>query len=83
MGKEALHNKGVYLTLCLRQLGISQIQSHYNLEHSNGRCPGCDYHIGVEIHVDCLTGFEQSHLHVEFHQKVIESWVGVESEHIA
>ena len=36
-----------------------------------------------KIHVDCLTGFEQSHLHVEFHQKVIESWVGVESEHIA
>ena len=37
----------------------------------------------VEIHVDSLAGFEQSHLHVEFHQKVIESWVGVESEHIA
>ena len=30
-----------------------------------------------------LAGFEQSHLHVEFHQKVIEPWVGVESEHIA
>ena len=26
----------------------------------------------VEIHVDSLAGFEQSHLHVEFHQKVIE-----------
>ena len=37
----------------------------------------------VEIHVDSLAGFEQSHLHVEFHQKVIEPWVGVESEHIA
>ena len=37
----------------------------------------------VEIHVDSLAGFEQSHLHVEFHQKVIESWGGVESEHIA
>ena len=37
----------------------------------------------VEIHVDSLVGFEQSHLHVEFHQKVIESWGGVESEHIA
>lgn len=30
-----------------------------------------------------MTEFEQSHLHVEFHQKVIESWVGIESEHIA
>ena len=37
----------------------------------------------VEIHVDSLAGFEQPHLHVEFHQKVIEPWVGVESEHIA
>lgn len=37
----------------------------------------------VGIHVDSLAGFEQSHLHVEFHQKVIEPWVGVESEHIA
>ena len=37
----------------------------------------------VEIHVDSLAGFEQSHLHVELHQKVIESWVGIESEHIA
>ena len=37
----------------------------------------------VEIHIDSLVGFEQSHLHVEFHQKVIESWGGVESEHIA
>ena len=27
----------------------------------------------VEIHVDSLVGFEQSYLHVEFHQKVIES----------
>ena len=36
----------------------------------------------VEIHVDTLAGFEQPHLHVEFHQKVIEPWVGVESEHI-
>ena len=26
----------------------------------------------VEIHVDSLAGFEQFHLHVEFHQKVIE-----------
>ena len=34
----------------------------------------------VEIHVDTLAGFEQPHLHVEFHQKVIEPWVGVESE---
>ena len=39
--------------------------------------------IVVEIHVDSLAGFEQPHLHVEFHQKVIEPWVGVESEHIA
>ena len=31
----------------------------------------------VEIHVDSLVGFEQSHLHVEFHQKVIEPWVGL------
>ena len=37
----------------------------------------------VEIHVDSLAGFKQSHLHVEFHQKVIEPWVGVGSEHIA
>ena len=28
--------------------------------------------IVVEIHVDSLAGFEQPHLHVEFHQKVIE-----------
>ena len=31
----------------------------------------------VEIHIDSLAGFEQSHLHVEFHQKVIEPWVGL------
>ena len=37
----------------------------------------------VEIHVDSLAGFEQSHLHVEFHQKVIEPWGSVEFEHIA
>ena len=36
-----------------------------------------------EIHVDSLVGFEQSHLHVEFYQKIIKPWVGVESEHIA
>ena len=44
-------NKGVYLTLCLRQLGISQIQSHYSLELSNGRCPGCDFFIPVWLYV--------------------------------
>ena len=49
VGKEARHNKGVYLTLCLRQLGISQIQSHYSLELSNGRCPGCDFFIPVRF----------------------------------
>ncbi len=31
----------------------------------------------VEIHVDSLAGFEQSHFHVEFHQKVIEPWGGL------
>ena len=51
VGKEARHNKGVYLTLCLRQLGISQIQSHYSLELSNGRCPGCDFFIPVWLYV--------------------------------
>lgn len=31
----------------------------------------------------CSSCHQQSHLHVEFHQKVIEYWVGIESEHIA
>ena len=69
MGKETRHNKGVYLTLCLRQLGISQIQSHYSLEHSNGRCPGCDYHIGVGSDVVC-----SMNMIVLFLIEVLELW---------
>ena len=33
-----------------------------------------DVQVRTQIHVDSLPGFEQSHLHVEFHQKVIESF---------
>lgn len=36
----------------------------------------------VEIHVDSLAVFEQPHFYIESRQKVIESWVGAESEHI-
>lgn len=65
VGKEARHNKGVYLTLCLRQLGISQIQSHYSLELSNGRCPGCDFSflcgymlaIFVSLRMQCVSAY--------------------------
>ena len=43
VGNEARHNKGVYLTLCLRQSEIFQSNQYQGLELSNGRCSGCDY----------------------------------------
>ena len=43
MGKEARHNEGVYLTLCLRQSGISQIHSIKVLNLATVDAPGVIY----------------------------------------
>ena len=63
-----------FFSLNSEKMGIPRLPltTHFSLDENM-----------VEIHVDSLAGFEQSHLHVEFHQKVSEPWVGVESEHIA
>ena len=56
VGRQSIHNKGVYSTLRLR---LSVIQQIHNccLELSNGRCPGCDFHAvcGVPLlNVACM-----------------------------
>ena len=41
------HIEGVYSTLSLRHIESSKF-NNLSLEHSNGRCPGCDYINPVE-----------------------------------
>ena len=55
VGRESRHIEGVYLTLCLRHIEILQPYRYFGLEHSNGRCPGCDYikTRGDLVSIDC------------------------------
>ena len=80
MGKEARHNEGVYLTLCLRQSGISQIHSIKVLNLATVDALGCDYIIPCGFFANSdYPLWEQSFFAFLFH-KVLVFHIGVGSD---